>query len=96
MTIPNKLQITSNWSTLEDKPLTRESLAELFANSIPCVRHKGFLSPKECERMVEIVHETKFASGARFLLPKSQANMIGSGSIIPSKRLCNRDTMTRI
>lgn len=60
MTIPNKLQITSNWSTLEDKPLTRESLAELFANGNPCVRHKGFLSPEECERMVEIVHETKF------------------------------------
>lgn len=58
----NRLQIISNWSTLEDKPLTKESLTKRFANSVSCVRHKGFLPAKECERMVTITHETQIVS----------------------------------
>lgn len=56
----NKLQISSNWSTLDDLPLTKESLGQLFANDVPCVRHKDFLTPEECKRMVKIIEETEF------------------------------------
>ncbi|KAI0014518.1 hypothetical protein F4780DRAFT_767864 [Xylariomycetidae sp. FL0641] len=60
MTRNDRLKITSNWTTLEEKPLTNETLEDLFANRIPCVRHKGFLSHDECSRLVKIAKEMKF------------------------------------
>jgi hypothetical protein len=66
MNAKDKLQIISNWKTLEDQPLTKVSLQELFSNEIPCVRHKGFLSHEECERMVRIVQDTKFVCFSPF------------------------------
>ncbi|KAI0838469.1 hypothetical protein F5Y06DRAFT_296546 [Hypoxylon sp. FL0890] len=55
-----KLQITSAWTTLEDRPVTKESLKQLFENEVPCLRHPRFLSAEECQRMVKVVETTKF------------------------------------
>lgn len=66
--MPRKLLVESNWTTFEDQPLTKENFQKLFANEIPCVRHKSFLTPEECQRMVEIVeHQTTEFVGLRSL-----------------------------
>ena len=70
---PSALPITSNWRTLEDQPLTRESVRGLLNNAIPTIRHKAFLSKEECSRTVEIIQEHQVVS------PVSLAAELNSG-----------------
>jgi hypothetical protein len=50
------IQVISNWQTLEDQPLSKESINNLFLNTIPCIRHRNFLSKDECDRLVEVIN----------------------------------------
>ena len=43
------------WRELEDHPLSKDSLASLFSNTIPSIRVPGFLSEDECQRLLNIV-----------------------------------------
>jgi hypothetical protein len=47
--------IQTNWSTFEDQEMTKNAMMSLFANEIPVVRQKHFLSPDECETLLEIL-----------------------------------------
>ncbi|EKG14423.1 hypothetical protein MPH_08412 [Macrophomina phaseolina MS6] len=48
--------VHSNWTRLDDQPLTQQSLNDLLRNSIPSIRHAAFLSADECRQLVDIVH----------------------------------------
>lgn len=52
---PHKHNIQTNWKTFEDQPMTTTSVMDVFANRTPVVREQGFLTPQECERMLQIV-----------------------------------------
>lgn len=45
----------THWKTLEDRPLSNASLMDVFANGIPLVRQKAFLSVEECTSMLNIL-----------------------------------------
>lgn len=50
-----KQNVQTNWHTFEDQPMSLESLIDVFANRIPVFRVPGWLSPEECERMMQIM-----------------------------------------
>ena len=50
-----KIQVTSNWTTFHEQPLTDESIAELFSNVIPAIRYPKLFSTEECARLVNII-----------------------------------------
>ncbi|KAF2018302.1 hypothetical protein BU24DRAFT_345926 [Aaosphaeria arxii CBS 175.79] len=50
-----KIQVTSNWHTLQDQPLTKDAIWNLFNNVIPSIRHTGFLSSDECQKVAEVI-----------------------------------------
>lgn len=54
-----KLQVTTNWRTLEDQPLTETSFRDLLSNNIPSIRHENFLSRDECQSLVNILESPK-------------------------------------
>ncbi|PHH61408.1 hypothetical protein CDD81_379 [Ophiocordyceps australis] len=56
----NKLQLSTTWTTLEDQPLTKDNLDQLFFNEIPSIRQKNFLTTEECARMVKVVESATF------------------------------------
>ncbi|KAI1106531.1 hypothetical protein F4804DRAFT_300304 [Jackrogersella minutella] len=51
------LPVNSNWSTLEDQPLTYRSVKNLLENTIPTIRQRNFLSNDECKKLVEIIKD---------------------------------------
>ena len=57
-----KMQLESNWATLDDQPLTSDNIAALFSNIIPTVRHSKLLSAEECARLVRIIEKTEVVS----------------------------------
>ena len=61
-----KLQLESNWATLDDQPLTNDNIAALFSNIIPTVRHIKLLSSEECARLVRIIEETEVVSHSSY------------------------------
>lgn len=52
---PQKHAIHTNWYTFEDQPLSLQSLIDVLADRLPVVREKGFLTPDEREKMLEVV-----------------------------------------
>jgi hypothetical protein len=50
-----KNNIQTNWKTFGDQPMTLASLLGVFANRIPVVRERGFLTQDECQKMLEII-----------------------------------------
>ncbi|KAI9686196.1 MAG: hypothetical protein M1822_003851 [Bathelium mastoideum] len=50
-----KSNISTSWRTFEDQRISSQSLIDVFANRIPVVRVKNFLSKEERDRMLEIV-----------------------------------------
>ncbi|KAI3317694.1 hypothetical protein HD806DRAFT_514017 [Xylariaceae sp. AK1471] len=54
--------INTNWTTLEDQPLTGKSVKDLIQNVIPAIRHKSFLSADECSKLVHIVQQHQIGS----------------------------------
>jgi hypothetical protein len=52
--------VTTNWSTFKDQPISAQSLIDLFANRTPVVRVKEFLTAAERERMLEVVRTHEF------------------------------------
>lgn len=56
------IRVTSNWRTLEDQPLTRASIRDLFENTIPTIRHEKFLSKEECQKSVEVIKTHQIGS----------------------------------
>ncbi len=57
-----KMQLESNWTTLDEQPLTGDNIAALFSNIIPTVRHAKLLSTEECARLVRIIETTEVVS----------------------------------
>lgn len=57
-----KLQVTCNWATFDEQPLSGKSLAELFSNDIPVIRHSKLLSAEECARLVDIIKTAEVVS----------------------------------
>ncbi|KAI1387348.1 uncharacterized protein F4822DRAFT_430102 [Hypoxylon trugodes] len=51
------LLVNSNWTTLEDRPLTHNSVYSLLQNSIPSIRHRSLLSKEECSKLVGIIQD---------------------------------------
>ncbi|KAG8161537.1 hypothetical protein KVR01_008524 [Diaporthe batatas] len=47
--------IHTHWKSLDDHSLSKPSLLDLFANNIPLVRERNFLSDEECNAMHEIL-----------------------------------------
>lgn len=62
-----KIQVTSSWTTLDEQPLTGESIAELFSNAIPVVRYPKLLSTEECARLVDIINTVQVVSSSTCL-----------------------------
>ncbi|PVI05771.1 hypothetical protein DM02DRAFT_684176 [Periconia macrospinosa] len=56
---PPTYSVKTNWRTLQDQPITLSSILDLFANRIPVLREKSFLSAAECAKMLEIVETHK-------------------------------------
>jgi hypothetical protein len=54
--------INTNWTTLEDQPLTGQSVKDLIRNAIPAIRHRSFLTADECNKLVHIVQQHQIAS----------------------------------
>lgn len=54
-----KIQVNSNWTTFDEQPLSSESMAELFSNIIPAIRHPKLVSTEECARLVDIIKTTQ-------------------------------------
>lgn len=54
-----KVQVVSNWHTLEDAPLSKRSLHQLFSNTIPSIRNAGFMSSEDCSALVDIIKTHK-------------------------------------
>ncbi|EAT78340.2 hypothetical protein SNOG_14103 [Parastagonospora nodorum SN15] len=52
---PSKYNLQTSWRTLQDQAITRTSVLDVFANRVPVLREKSFLSAAECARMLEIV-----------------------------------------
>jgi hypothetical protein len=52
---PQKHTIQTNWYTFEDQPLSLQTFTDVLADRIPVVREKGFLTPDERQRMLEVV-----------------------------------------
>ncbi|KAK1564267.1 uncharacterized protein LY79DRAFT_136241 [Colletotrichum navitas] len=50
-----KTTVTTNWSTFEDQPMSSGALIDVFADRIPVVRVKNFLTSDECTRMLEVI-----------------------------------------
>lgn len=49
----------THWRSLEDHSLSKSSLLDGFANNIPLIREKDFLSDEECNAMLEILQTHK-------------------------------------
>ncbi|KAF3764030.1 hypothetical protein M406DRAFT_280107 [Cryphonectria parasitica EP155] len=49
----------THWRTLDDQSMSSSALMDAFANDIPLVRQRGFLTPEECEKMLDIVKTHK-------------------------------------
>jgi hypothetical protein len=60
---PSKYNLQTSWRTLQDQALTRTSVLDVFANRVPVLREKSFLSAAECARMLEIVATHEIVSG---------------------------------
>ncbi|KAK2038822.1 hypothetical protein LZ31DRAFT_477883 [Colletotrichum somersetense] len=52
---PAKATVTTNWTTFEDQPISSKALIDVFADRIPVVRVKNFLTLDECTRMLGVV-----------------------------------------
>lgn len=52
----------THWRSLEDHCLSKSSLLDAFANNIPLVREREFLSEKECSAMLDILQTHKIVS----------------------------------
>lgn len=60
---PSKpVQAPTNWTTLDDQPLTRASIENLFSNTIPSIRVANMLSTEECERLVDVIRTHKIGT----------------------------------
>ena len=62
-----RMQVESNWTTFVEQPLSGESIADLFANAIPAVRHPELLSTEECARLVDVVKTAQVVSLSTYL-----------------------------
>jgi hypothetical protein len=60
---PAKYNLQTSWRTLQDQAITRTSVLDVFANRVPVLREKSFLSAAECARMLEIVALHEIVSG---------------------------------
>lgn len=60
--LDRKLQVTCNWATFDEQPLSGKNLAELFSNDIPVIRHSKLLSAEECARLVDIIKTAEVVS----------------------------------
>lgn len=49
----------THWRSLEDNPLSKTTLLDAFANNIPLVRERDFLSEDECNSMLDILQGHK-------------------------------------
>lgn len=65
--VHRKIQVTSNWTTFDEQPLTGENIAELFSNTIPAIRYPKLLSTEECARLVEIIKAAQVVSSFTYL-----------------------------
>ncbi|KAI1858178.1 hypothetical protein JX265_010846 [Neoarthrinium moseri] len=59
---PKKHSLETNWATMADQPMTSQSVLSLFANQIPLVREKKFLSTEECQMMYDIIKTHELGS----------------------------------
>ena len=57
-----KIEVRSNWTTFDEQPLSGESIAELFSNAIPAIRHPKLLSTEECARLVHVIKTAQVVS----------------------------------
>jgi hypothetical protein len=69
---PQKHAFETNWKTFEEQQMSRQSLFDVFAGTIPAIRQKAFLSREECAKMVkvleshDIVRRLRRSSATRF------------------------------
>lgn len=49
----------THWRSLEDHSLSKSSLLDAFANNIPLVRERAFLTDEECNAMLDILQTHK-------------------------------------
>ncbi|KAI0521400.1 hypothetical protein F5B22DRAFT_634765 [Xylaria bambusicola] len=68
--------INTNWTTLEDQPLTGKSVNDLVNNAIPTIRHRGFLSADRCRDLVHIVQQYQIANKETYLNRVEEANSL--------------------
>lgn len=59
---PVKHNIQTNWKTVEEQELTRESILYILSGTVPVIRQKGFLSQEECSKMVDVLKSHKIVS----------------------------------
>ncbi len=58
----SSLLVNSNWTTLEDQPLTGGSVKDLIENTIPSIRRRNFLSKNECSQLVGLIQQHQIVS----------------------------------
>ena len=71
------IQISSNWHTLDDQPLSSRSINELFSNTISTIRHPNFLSTEECARVVKIIRTEEIVRTCRCMV-WGEADSVGN------------------
>ena len=71
------IQVLSNWHTLDDQPLSSQSIKELFSNTISTIRHPNFLSAEECARIVEIIRTEEIVRFCHYAV-WSKADSVGN------------------
>ncbi|KAI1852969.1 hypothetical protein JX265_012858 [Neoarthrinium moseri] len=59
---PRKYTRETNWKTFKEQSMSKQSLLDVFAGTIPVLRQKEFLSRQECARMVDVLESHKIAS----------------------------------
>ncbi|KAK9418508.1 putative Prolyl 4-hydroxylase alpha subunit Fe(2+) 2OG dioxygenase domain-containing protein [Seiridium unicorne] len=53
----------TNWKTVEEQEMSKQSLFDVFSGSIPVIRQKKFLSQEECEKMVGVLKSHEILKG---------------------------------
>ena len=82
-----QIHVISNWTTFDEQPLSGESIAELFSNTIPAVRYPKLFSTEECAKLVDIIKTAHVVGSFTYLkihenLARSRLNLLRKIPII--------------
>jgi hypothetical protein len=62
---PQKHTFETNWRAFEEQEISKQSLLDVFAGTVPVIRQKEFLSQEECAKMVRVLESHKIVSFLR-------------------------------